>query len=166
MAQLAPRYSTSRMVSEYVEKLYLPAAAAFQHRTAQGGEVAKELHRWDQRLRQHWYEVHWGNLMVCEEKGGWTFEVQIYLGELSPDLVQLQVYADPLDEEAPVCEIMQRLNSIPGTLNGYLYRARLTTTRPYGEFTPRILAYHADACIPAENNLIQWWSGSAELQQN
>ncbi len=166
MARLAPRFSTNRMVREYVEKLYLPAAAAFRHRSAHGAEAAKGLCHWDAQVRQHWHEVHWGNLLVSKEKDGWTFEIQIYLGEISPDWVQLQVYADPLDgEEAPVCEIMQRQTSIPGTLNGYLYRCRLSTPRPYTEFTPRILAYHPEARIPAENNLIQWWSGTVTFQR-
>jgi len=169
MARLAPRFSTNRMVREYVEKLYLPSASVFRHRTAQRGKVAKELHLWDEQLRRHWHEVHWGNLIVFEEKGRWIFEVQIYLGEVSPDLVQLQVYADPIDIEAAdkkvsVCEVMQRHTSIPGTLNGYLYRCSVSSARPYTDFTPRIVAYHADALTPTENNLIQWWSGMAELK--
>ena len=166
MARLTPQFSTNRMVREYVEKLYLPAAVAFQHRTTRGGEIAKELRRWDERLRQHWHEVHWGNLMVSEEEGGWTFEVQIYLGEVSPDLVQLQVYADLVDTEASVCEIMQRHTSLTGTLNGYLYNCSVNTTRPYTDFTPRIVAYHPDARTPTENHLILWWSGASELKMN
>lgn len=167
MARLAPQFSTNRMVREYVEKLYLPAAAAFQHRTAEGSDVAKELRHWDEQLKRNWHEVHWGNLTVSEEKDGWTFEVQIYLGEVLPDSVQVQVYADPADvEEAPVCEIMQCHASIPGALNGYLYRCNLRTTRPYTDFTPRIVAYHPDANTPNENNLIQWRSGTVELHRN
>jgi len=171
MAHLAPQFSTNRMVREYVEKLYLPSAAAFRHRTAQGGQVAKGLRLWDERLRRHWHEVHWGNLIVFQEKGDWIFEVQIYLGEISADLVQLQVYADPVDIEAAdkkasVCEVMQRHASIPGTLNGYLYRCNVSSARPYTDFTPRIVAYHADALTPTENNLILWWSGAAELKRD
>lgn len=166
MARLAPQFSTNRMVREYVEKLYLPAATAFRHRIAQGGQVAKELRRWDERLRQHWHEVHCGNLVVSEKKGGWELEVQIYLGEVSPDSVQVQVYADPLEMDTPVCEIMQRHASIPGAVNGYLYICNVNTTRPYTDFTPRIVASHPDGITPTENNLILWWSGAAELHRN
>ena len=178
MARLTPRFSTNRMVREYVEKLYLPSASTFRRRTMQSGKVARELRLWDEQLRRHWHEVHWGNLMVSEEEGGWGFEVQIYLGEVLPDLVQLQIYADPVDIEididieieaanikASVCEVMQRHSSIPGTLNGYLYRCRVSSVRPYTDFTPRIVAYHADALTPAENNLILWWSGGVEVHK-
>ena len=43
MARLAPQFSTNRMTREYVEKMYLTAAADFHRRTARRGEVAKEL---------------------------------------------------------------------------------------------------------------------------
>ena len=128
--------------------------------------VAKGVRLWDERLRQHWHEVHWGGLFVSEEKGGWTFEVQLYLGEVSPDSIQVQLYADPVEIDAPVCEIMQRHTSIPGALNGYIYRYSMSTARPYTDFIPRIVAYHSDAHTPVENNLILWWSGVAELQRN
>ncbi|SFK98502.1 starch phosphorylase [Nitrosomonas aestuarii] len=163
MSLLAPQFSTNRMVREYIEQLYLPSAAAFQHRTATAGEAARSLRRWDEQLRRLWHEVHWGNLVVFEEKNGWTFRVQIYLGEVSPDFIQVQVYADPVEMNVPVCEIMKRHASIPGTVNGYLYISSVSTARPYTDFTPRIVAYHPDAFIPAENNLILWWSGTPEL---
>jgi starch phosphorylase len=161
MSHLAPQFSTNRMVREYVEKLYLPAAAAFRHRTIQGGQIAKELCRWDEQLRGHWHEVHWGNLIVSEEENGWAFEVQIYLGEVLPDFVQVQIYADPVDTGTSVCANMRRHASIPGTVNGYVYVGRVTNSRPYTDFTPRVVAYHPDACTPIENNLILWWLGGA-----
>lgn len=166
MAQLAPQFSSNRMVREYVEKLYLPAAMAFQQRTVQGSVAAKELRLWDERLRRNWHQVHWGNLTVSEEKEGWVFEVQIYLGEILPESVQIQLYAEPAGEGVPVCEVMQRHASIPGALNGYVYSSHLRVTRPHTDFTPRCVAYHADACIPIENNLIQWWSGTATVSRN
>ncbi|SFL56879.1 alpha-glucan family phosphorylase [Nitrosomonas communis] len=166
MAHLAPRFSNNRMVREYVEKLYLPVAINFQQRTAQGSVIAKKLRLWDEQLRRNWHQIHWGNLTISEEKDGWAFEVQIYLGEVLPDSIQIQLYADPLDSETPICETMRHYASIPGALNGYLYRGNLPTTRPYTDFTPRCVAYHPDACTPIENNLIHWWSGTAMLHGN
>ena len=166
MARLTPQFSSNRMVREYIEKMYLPAAVAYQQRSAQGGEVARQLCQWDESIRHHWHEVHWGNLVVHQQDDGWVFEVQVYLGEVSPELVQAQLYADPADMEIPVCEIMLRHTTIPGSVNGYLYRCSLRTRRPYTDFTPRLVAYHPQARIPADNNLILWWSGSAELLGN
>ncbi|HRQ06471.1 MAG TPA: hypothetical protein PK580_10970, partial [Nitrosomonas halophila] len=63
----------------------------------------------------------------------------------------------------PVCEVMTRHASIPGALHGYLYRCQVRTARPYTDFTPRCVAFHPAALIPIENNLIHWWSGTANL---
>ncbi len=82
------------------------------------------------------------------------------------EIWRVQVYADPLEMGVPVCEVMQRCASIPGSLNGYFYKCRVNTARPHTDFTPLIVAYHPDAYIPAENNLVQWWSGAAELHRN
>ncbi len=166
MARLAPQFSTNRMVREYVEKLYIPAAVVFRHRTIQGSQIAKELRQWDEQLRGHWHEVHWGNLTVTEEENDWVFEVQVYLGEIMPDFVQVQIYADPVDMGTSVCENMQCHASIPGAVNGYVYVGRVTNSLPYLDFTPRVVAYHPDACTPVENNLILWWFGTSELKIN
>lgn len=79
MSTLAPQFSTNRMVREYVEKLYIPAAIAFQNRIAQGGEIGKKLHHWNEELIQYWNDVHLSSLSISEENNGWTFELQIYL---------------------------------------------------------------------------------------
>ena len=42
MAELTPQFSTNRMVREYVERLYLPAAQAYRDRTAE--RAAKAVH--------------------------------------------------------------------------------------------------------------------------
>ena len=165
MSKLAPQFSTNRMVREYVEKLYFPAAVAFQNRSAQGCEIGKKLHRWNKTLIQYWHDVHLSNLSVSTENNGWLFELQVYLGEISPDSVQVQIYADPVESDAvPVCVNMQQHASIPGTANGYVYKGKLNTTRPYSDFTPRVVPYNPDAWIPAENNLILWWSGKKVLK--
>ena len=45
-------------------------------------------------MRIHWHGMHWGNLEVHEETDGWSFDVQVYLGGISPDFVQMQLFAD------------------------------------------------------------------------
>ena len=80
MAQLAPRFSSNRMVREYVEQIYLPAAAAFQCRSAQGGQLARELQAWQAGLLAHWSDVRFGDLEVRQEDSQVSFTVQVYLG--------------------------------------------------------------------------------------
>lgn len=165
MSRLTPRFSANRMLREYVEKMYLPAAQAFQQRSAEGARLAKVLRNWKELLHQHWHEVHIGNLTVRKKINGWSFELQAYLAEISPDGVQVQLYADPSHLEESVCKVMQCTAGIAGTLNGYLYRYDIETTRSFTDFTPRIVAYHPEAQTPIENNLIVWWTGEAEVHE-
>ena len=159
MASLAPQFSTNRMMREYVDRLYVPAAAAFQRRTAQKGRLARELRGWELALAHHWQDVRWGNLEVREEAGSWRFEIQLYLGEISPDLVQVQLYVEPVNGEEPVCQPMERGESIPGAMNGYLYTGEVSGARPPDHYTPRVIPGHPAANVPVEMNLILWWPG-------
>ena len=164
MAQLAPQFSTNRMVQEYVDQLYLPAATAVRRRIANQGQLAKQLFQWDRQLHQQWHEIHWGNLIVRKKSDTWYFEVQIYLGEVAPDAIQVQLYADPSSLDGSFCEVMEQSTEIPGAVHGYLYVGSVSRQRPHTDFTPRVVAHRPEAKIPAENNLILWWSGSTELQ--
>ncbi|TKB07012.1 alpha-glucan family phosphorylase [Desulforhopalus sp. IMCC35007] len=158
MMELAPYFSTNRMMKEYVEKMYLPAAAAYQRRVDQGCRLARELHDWDSNLRQHWQGIHWGNLEVHKENDGWSFDVQVYLGGISPDCVKIQLFADRTNDNKSMITEMERGESIPGSVNGFHYCAKVITQQPANYFTQRVIAAHSEAVIPAEMNLIYWWS--------
>jgi hypothetical protein len=43
MTRLTAQFSSDRMVREYVEQAYLPAAEAYRRRSADGGRLAREL---------------------------------------------------------------------------------------------------------------------------
>ncbi len=162
MSRLAPQYSTNRMVQDYVEAMYLPAAADFQRRCAQQSRLARELRIWEFELNHHWQKIHWGNLKIDEEVDGWSFAVQVYLGEIPADFVQVQLYAEPADAGETVVQVMECWANIPGAMNGYLYQGRACTQRPASDFTPRIVAYHPEARVPTESKLIAWWQHSFE----
>ena len=156
MSCLVPRFSTNRMVREYVEQLYLPAATALQDRTRDQGRLARKLRNWELDLKSHWPGIHFGNTRVKETLDGLVFEVQVYLGAIDPDLVEVQLYADAAENSASVCQDMTRGTSIPGALNGYVYHVILPGTRPLHDFTARVIPHHQDAHVPGELSLILW----------
>lgn len=156
LKRLTPYFSTSRMMKEYVEKMYLPAAVAYNRRIADNCRLTRELHSWEMTLQQHWHGIHWGNLEVDAESDGWSFDVQVYLGGIQPELVRVQLYADPTNSDSTVIQEMERRESIPGSVNGYHYYARVVTERPATDYTQRIIAKHPEAIIPGEMNLIFW----------
>lgn len=159
MANLTPRYSSSRMMQEYVEKIYQPAADAYRQRIANGARLAHELADWQERLDVNWRGLRFGRLAVSKEDESMRFQVEAYLGDLSPDDVHVELYANPLggqEQEEPVKTVMDRLEPLAGAVNGFLYCATVAANRPAEDYTPRIVPYHPKAFIPMEDSHILW----------
>lgn len=160
MSRLAPQFSSNRMLQEYVRDAYLPAAAAFRRRTADGGQLAKELVEWESLIRRHWQTLHLSNLEIQPQPEGWSFSLHVYLGEIPADRIQVQLYAEPLATEAGVSQVMACGTEIPGSTHGYVYSCGVTSARPASDFTPRIVAWHPEASIPLEMSLILWYDAA------
>ncbi len=159
LSRLTPRFSSNRMLAEYVDHLYLPAAADFRRRTAKNLQVARELRAWFRELRRHWSAIHWGNLDVTTEGDHYSFQVQVYLGEMAPDAVAVELYADPSAGGQPTPIAMQRDQGLAGASGGWRYVAQAPANRPPGEYTPRVVPAHAAANLPAEAHFIHWYPG-------
>lgn len=156
MMQLAPQFSSNRMLQEYVEQLYHPAARAHEKRCAQQGHVARQLSNWHDALRQHWHQIHFGNIDIQKTESGWSFHVQVYLGDILPDQVQVQLYTEGVvvdDAEVHTCNCG---NKLPGAIHGYCFHVTVQTDRPASDYTPRVIPHHTEARIPAEITLITW----------
>lgn len=156
MARLAPQFSSNRMLREYVETIYLPAAARFRRRSAEGGKLARALSAWWVALERHWRDARFGNVEVRLERDRWAFAVQVYLGGISREWVRVELYAEAEAGGEPVRQGMVPGERIPGAVDGYTYEATVPASRPSWHFTPRIVPYHPDACVPAEAGVCLW----------
>src|SRR5438128_2429768 len=54
---VVPEFNTHRMVREYNEKLYEPAAGAHQRLQQDGGKKAVELSKWKEKIRKEWPQI-------------------------------------------------------------------------------------------------------------
>ncbi|MCX6678328.1 MAG: alpha-glucan family phosphorylase [Methanothrix sp.] len=158
MARLTPRYNSARMMQEYVEGIYRPAAIAYRKRSAEGAALAEELAAWQERLKENWKSLRFGRLTTSQEGILRCFSVEAYLGELHAEDVQVELYADPekAGQSGPEKIAMERLGPLPGAVNGYIFRARVQAKRAVEDYTPRIVPYHAEAFIPMEEAHILW----------
>ncbi len=157
MTSLTQQFSSDRMLREYVRRVYLPAARAHLCRADNGGRLAKDLECWHAAIEQHWDSVRFGEVTHREADGQLHFEVQAYLGDLDLDSVQIQVYADMVEDSDPVCVTMRREDPIHGTANGFIYRASVAADRPVDHFTPRIVPHHVKAFVPLEVTNTLWY---------
>jgi len=69
MAQLTPRFSTNRTVREYTEQHYLPAASAYQLRSADHGAIGKQIADWLQAVDREWDSLRFGSVRVDSDTG-------------------------------------------------------------------------------------------------
>jgi starch phosphorylase len=156
MAALAPQYSSVRMLHEYIAGAYLPAASALQRRLADGARLARELDQWSRHLEHHWPRIRFGEVTSEAAGGRLSVSAPVYLGEIEPHTVRVDLYAEPEDGDEPLILPMTPDAPIAGTIDAVFYRATVTTSRPASHFTPRVVPFHPEARVPIEACLIAW----------
>jgi len=154
MARLTPEFSANRAVREYTERHYLPAAAEYRSRAAENGKLAVELLAWRQQLNRNWQNIRFGQFQVEERDGQLHFHVPVQLGELNPEAVRVELFAESQNGGGPVLQAMDR-GAAPDR-NGYHYVASVPATRPATDFTPRLVPFHEHANVPLEAPEILW----------
>jgi glycogen phosphorylase len=172
MASLTPQFSTNRMMRDYLERYYLPAAAAYRGRTtipvrgAQGPSLAAEIEAWRTML-----DIHWGEIAVTDysvETGAGSgshgdqhsVRAEVMLGEIPPGAVLVELYAEPLEGGVPELHVLM---TDPASLKegahppgSYGFRAVFPATRPAGDYTLRVVPWHRSARVPLEASHILW----------
>jgi starch phosphorylase len=156
MARLTPRFSTNRVVREYAEKYYMPAAAAYRTRAANHGRLGVELIAWRQALAAHWQEARFGAVSVETHGTEQRVTAQVRLGGLDPEAVRVELYADSVNDGEPERHAMERARTLDGPDHRYEYCVSLPAARPLGDYTPRLLPRHPIASVPLEAHEILW----------
>jgi len=156
MALLTPRFSTNRMLREYTEHYYLPGARRYRQRSGNDCALARALQQWQQPLREQWENVRFGHIERYEQEDGWHFDVLVYLGDLDPGMVQVELFADGQEGAAPERVTLQRDGAVAGATNAHIFRGVVEKRRPLDNYTPRIIPCHSDAQLPGELPLIHW----------
>ena len=156
MASLTPRFSANRAVGEYTEQHYLPAAAAYRRRAADKGAVGKNIANWEHALKGKWATLRFGDVKVQTSAAQHIFEVEVYLNDLDPNLVRVELYADGTNGSGPIREEMTRVRQLAGADSGYAYVAQVPATRPVTGYTPRMIPHCEGVAIPLEDARILW----------
>jgi starch phosphorylase len=156
MSLLAPEFSSNRMMRDYVERCYRPAAALYHRRRARGAKLARDLESWWQVIESHWSGVGIGRVTATPRSDGWDFTVEVHLDALPAAMVHVELYADAAGGWSRMCEVMQPDAAPSGPGGSWIYRASVPSARPSWHFTPRIVPHHPEARIPIETPLIAW----------
>jgi starch phosphorylase len=154
MALLAPRFSANRVVREYTEEHYLPAAAGYRARAEAGGAAAVRIRAWQEALRRGWPELRFGATTVETRGGRHRFSVEVDLGRLDAEAVRVELYAEPIAGGEPVREPMRPQSPSPGRASRY--GCEVPASRPAWHYTPRVVPHHPLARVPLEAPWILW----------
>ena len=85
-----------------------------------------------------------------------SFRAHVFLGEVSPDDVRVELYSDGKEGEAPLHVPMAPVEPLIGAANGFLFAAQTSADVPASDFTLRVLPYHPQAIVPLEARHILW----------
>ena len=141
---------------EYTEQHYLPSATAYTARAANQGAIGKKIVDWQRTLEQKWGALHFGELKVETRGGQHQFEVQLYLDDLDPEAVRVELYADGIDGGASAKLDMNRVRRVSGASGAYVYSAAAPASRPATAYTARLVPHHDGVAIPLEDERIRW----------
>ena len=148
MAQLTPRFSANRTVREYTEQRYLPAAAAYRTRAAEKGAIGGQVLNWRHALEQQWAALRFGDVKVETDGEQHVFEVQVYLDDLDPEAVRVELYADGVNGDTPHRQEMSCVRPLAGSVGGHVYRASVPAIRPPTDYTARVIPCCDRLAIP------------------
>lgn len=158
---LGPKVLAGRMVREYVERLYAPAAHAHRAMTP---DAARELAEWKGRVRSAWHGVTVDHVetsaatATAELGTTLNLRVRVGLGGLAPDDVEVQAVSgrvDPEDRIGDATTVPLKPAGGPDSEGHWLYEGPLALDRtgPYG-YTVRILPAHRLLASSAELGLV------------
>lgn len=156
MARLTPQFSTNRTVREYTEQHYLPAAAAYRRRAADKGTMSKNMVNLEHSLKEKWTALRFGEMKVETRGEQHIFDVQVYLNNLDPNVVRVELYADGVMGNNPVRQEMKRTRQLDNVPDGYVYNATVSAIRPLTDYTVRAIPYCDGVSVPLEVNFISW----------
>lgn len=155
MARLTPLFSANRVVRDYTERFYLPAATRYHARLADGGRAAREIVQWQDLLDTSWPDLHIDSVTISQPDGQYHVTVALALGPVPADAVQVQFYADPVDGGPAAITIIPPAGCRDADgLTHYALTTRLD--RPVTDYTVRVVPTHAGMAIPLESPHIAW----------
>jgi len=156
MGRLTQSFSANRAVFEYTARHYLPAASAYRKRAADNGAIGHQVTTWRRMLEQKWAAMRFGDVRLVTESEQHVFEVQVYLGDLDPKAVLVELYAEGIPGRAPVRQTMKPVRELVGTSGGYIYGAAVSAARPSDDYTARVIPRCDDVSVPLESAQILW----------
>ncbi len=163
LGTLGPKVLASRMVSDYVAQLYVPAAHGGRALNGPRYAGAKDLADWTSRVRSAWDGVRVDHVesvgIGSSPQVGEVLSVRAYvsLGSLSPADVRVEVRYGRVDESDEMGEtsaqVLAHVESYEDGRHQFAGDVTLGRTGAFG-YTVRVLPFHEAQVSAAETGLV------------
>ena len=111
---------------------------------------------WQHTLEKKWGTLRFGEVKVQTNAAQHIFEVEVYLNDLDPKVVRIELYAQGIDGSSPIRQEMTRVQPLASETRGGIYRASVSATRLATDYTARIIPNCAGVAVPLEIDPILW----------
>jgi starch phosphorylase len=163
---VTPAFNTQRMVKEYTEQLYIPAAQAYGNFSRDGCGAATQLSQWKAQMRKDWSQVQISDVQVANKNRqsilvGESLQInaRVHLGAIDPQHVRVEVYHGEVDNgdiRNPAATVLNQSSQADGD-GTYIYQGSVPATESgaYG-FSVRVVPIHPCLMQAHELRLITW----------
>jgi starch phosphorylase len=165
MRRLCPIFNTHRMLEDYVDGFYVPAAVLHQKMQHERNQTAESFAEWKQKVQRHWKEVRIQELKLEDGRAeipvgkAMPIQARIGLGQLEPGDVSVDLYYGPMDGDGDLVSALTESMALDGASGegGHVYRV----TVPFKEsgkfgFMLRIMPKHRLLVHSADMGLVVW----------
>jgi len=165
LRKLAPVFSTNRMVRQYAEMFYAPAAKRWNKLTGSDMREARDLSAWKNHFREHFAAVRVESVTDNMNGQGVSVgdeihvEASVDLGALTPNDVTVELYFGPLDQDGQLT--VGKAVPMAQADDNSEHRARYTVRMPCAHsgltgYTVRVLPAHPGLVDAREMGMIRW----------
>jgi glycogen phosphorylase len=163
---VTPVFNTQRMVKEYTEQLYVPAAKSYENFSRDGCGAATHLSQWKTQIRKDWAAVKISDVQIGNKDRqsilvGESLEItaRVHLGAVDPQHVRVEAYHGEVDNgdiRNPSATLLNQTGSADGDGN-YIYHGAVPASESgtYG-FSVRVMPTHPCLMQLHELRLITW----------
>lgn len=162
LRETGPKVLATRMVRDYVQRLYVPAAGAARSMAAGGYEAARAEAAWRAKLLEHWSGVRVAHVEATgvgetpEIGGGIDLRAEVELPGLAPSDVLVEAAYGRVDDADGLHEVTTlalRHESADGSRHWFTGTVPLKRTGAFG-YTVRVLPHSAHLVVPAELGVV------------
>ena len=163
---VTPVFNTQRMVKEYTQQLYVPAAQGYENFSRDGCGAATQLSQWKTKMRKDWPQVQVSDVRIASKDRpsisvGESLQIRanVHLGAVDPQHVRVEAYHGEVDNgdlHNPSATVLNQTNQVDG--NGtYVYEGSVPASESgtYG-FSVRVVPVHPCLMQAHELRLITW----------